>query len=177
MFIACVDGLKGLPEAIESVFPQAQVQLCLVHLVRASLQYVGWKQRKQVASDLRRIYQAPTAAEAERRVEEFALKWDSAFPLISPLWRRNWTRIVPLFGYPPEIRKAVYTTNAIESLNRTFRKSLKTLGLFPSDEAAVKLLYLTLQHAAKKWGCPVPDWKKALNQFAILFEGRLPATI
>lgn len=177
LFIVCVDGLKGLPEAIETVFPQAQVQLCLVHLVRASLQYVGWKQRKEVAQDLRRIYQAPTAAEAERRREEFAAKWDEAYPSISPLWRRNWPRIVPLFGYPPEIRRAIYTTNAVESLNSRLRKSLKTRGSFPSDEAALKLLYLALQQAARKWGHPVRDWKSALNRFAILFAERMPATV
>jgi putative transposase len=173
VLIACVDGLKGFPEAIETVFPQAQVQLCIVHLVRNSLNYVGWKQRKQVASDLKLIYRAATREDAERELAEFASKWDSQFPTISQSWRRNWERVVPFFAYPADIRKAIYTTNAIESINMSLRKIIKNRGSFPTDEAAVKLLYLALQNITQKWTMPIKDWKAALNRFAILFEDRM----
>jgi putative transposase len=173
VLIACVDGLKGFPEAIETVFPQAQVQLCIVHLVRNSLNYVGWKQRKQVAADLKLIYRAATREDAERELAEFASKWDSQFPTISQSWRRNWERVVPFFAYPADIRKAIYTTNAIESINMSLRKIIKNRGSFPTDEAAVKLLYLALQNITQKWTMPIKDWKAALNRFAILFEDRM----
>jgi putative transposase len=175
IFIACVDGLKGFPEAIETAFPDAQVQLCIVHLVRHSLNYVGWKQRKEVAADLQRIYRAATREEAELRLAEFAAKWDSQFPTISRSWRANWERITPFFAYPAEIRKVIYTTNAIESVNMSLRKIIKNRGSFPTDEAAVKLLYLALQNITKKWTMPIKDWRAALNRFAILFEDRMPA--
>jgi putative transposase len=175
IFIACVDGLKGFPEAIETVFPQAQVQLCIVHLVRHSLNYVGWKQRKEVAADLQRIYRAATREEAEQRLEEFASKWDSQFPTIARSWRSNWERVVPFFAYPVEIRKVIYTTNAIESVNMSLRKIIKNRGSFPTDEAAVKLLYLALQNIARKWTMPIKEWRAALNRFAIIFEDRMPA--
>jgi putative transposase len=174
ILIACVDGLKGLPEAIETVFPQTQVQLCIVHLVRHSLKYVGWKQRKEVAADLKRIYRASTEQEAEMELEEFAKKWDGKFPTISQTWRRNWTRVIPFFAHPPEVRKVIYTTNAIESLNMSLRKVTKNRGSFPNDEAALKLLYLALANISKKWTMPIRDWKAALNQFAIVYEGRMP---
>ncbi len=174
MFIICVDGLKGLPEAIEAVYPQAQVQLCMVHMVRHSLKYVSWKQRKEVASDLKAIYRAATAEQASMHLEAFARKWDERYPTISVSWRNNWERIVPLFGYPPDIRKVIYTTNAVESLNMSLRKVTKNRGSFPSDEAAFKLLYLALRNIAKKWTMPIKNWRDALNQFAILFEGRMP---
>lgn len=174
ILIACVDGLKGLPEAIETVFPQTQVQLCIVHLVRHSLKYVGWKQRKEVAADLKKIYQASTEQEAEMALEDFAKKWDGKFPTISQTWRRNWTRVIPFFAHPPEVRKVIYTTNAIESLNMSLRKVTKNRGSFPNDEAALKLLYLALANISKKWTMPIRDWKAALNQFAIVYEGRMP---
>jgi len=175
IFIACVDGLKGFPEAIESVFPQSEVQLCIVHLVRHSLNYVGWKQRKEVAADLKLIYTAATDLEAEQRLAEFSRKWDEKFPMIAKSWRGNWTRVIPFFAHPPEIRKVIYTTNAIESLNMSLRKVTKARGSFPNDEAVSKLLYLALRNIAKKWTMPVHAWKDALNRFAIIYENRLPA--
>jgi len=176
IYIACVDGLKGFPEAIESVFPQTQVQLCIVHLVRHSLNYVGWKERKEVAADLRTIYTAATAAAAEESLAEFALKWDAKFPMIAKSWRNNWTRVIPFFAHPPEIRKVIYTTNAIESLNMSLRKVTKARGSFPNDEAVSKLLYLALRNIAKRWTMPVQNWKAALNRFAIIYENRLPVS-
>jgi putative transposase len=176
IFIACVDGLKGFPEAIESVFPQTEIQLCIVHLVRHSLNYVAWKQRKEVAGDLKLIYTSATAEQAEQRLTEFAAKWDEKFPLIAKSWRTNWPRVIPFFAHPPEIRKVIYTTNAIESMNMSLRKVTKTRGSFPNDEAAAKLLYLALRNIAKKWTkYTVPNWPAALNRFAIIYEGRLPA--
>ena len=174
IFIVCVDGLKGLPEAIEAVYPQAQVQLCMVHMVRHSLKYVSWKQRKEVAADLKVIYGAATAEQAATNLETFSRKWDEKYPTISVSWRNNWERIVPLFGYPPEIRKVIYTTNAIESLNMSLRKVTKNRGSFPNDESAFKLLYLALRNIAKRWTMPVKNWRAALNQFAILFEEKMP---
>jgi putative transposase len=173
-FIACVDGLKGLPEAIEAVFPQTQVQLCIVHKVRNSLKYVPWKERKAVATDLRAIYGAATLAEAEHALERFAERWDPKYPTISPSWLVDWDRLTVLFDYPPAIRRVIYTTNAIESLNYTLRKRLKTRGVFPNDESIVKVLYLALQNVAKKWTRPIRDWRAALNQFVILFGERVP---
>ncbi len=174
IFIACVDGLKGFPEAIEAVYPNTQIQLCIVHMVRHSLNYVSWKQRKEVATDLKAIYQAPTVEMAEKNLDAFAAKWDASHPTIARSWRNNWERIIPLFSYPTEIRKAIYTTNAIESLNMSLRKVTKNRGHFPSDEAMFKLLYLALKNIAKKWTMPIRDWKSALNQFSIMFHGRMP---
>lgn len=174
IFIACVDGLKGFPEAIEAVFPKAQVQLCIVHMVRHSLRYVSWKQRKEVATDLKCIYNAPTVDQAEANLISFAKKWDATHPTISKSWRSNWERITPLFSYPPEIRKAIYTTNAIESLNMSLRKVTKNRGSFPNDEAMTKLLYLAMNNISRKWTMPIREWKSALNQFTIQFEGRMP---
>lgn len=172
-FIACVDGLKGLPEAIETVFPHAQVQLCIVHKVRNSLKFVPWKERKAVARDLRAIYAASSLGEAEAALERFAERWDGSYPAISPSWRAEWTRLTVFFDYPPPIRKVIYTTNAIESLNYSLRKILKNRGAFPSDESIYKVLYLGLQNVAKKWSLPIRDWKAALNQFVILFPERM----
>jgi len=172
-FIARVDGLKGLPEAIEAVYPQTQVQLCIVHQVRNSLKYVSWKDRKQVAADLRAIYTAPTVESAEQALSAFEEKWNAIYPAIAPRWRANWVRLTPFFDYPPAIRKVVYTTNAIESLNYSLRKIIKGRGVFPSDESIIKLLYLGLQNVAKKWTMPIRDWKGALNQFIILFGDRV----
>lgn len=174
IFIACVDGLKGFPEAIETVFPLTQVQLCLVHMVRNSLKYVSWKQRKEVAADLKTIYQAPTAEQAEMNLTTFEEKWDKTHPSIGQSWRRNWERITPFFAYSPEIRKVIYTTNAIESLNMSLRKVTKNRGSFPNNEAMLKLLYLALNNIAKKWTKPIRDWTAALNRFVILFGDRMP---
>lgn len=169
IFIACVDGLKGFPEAIETVFPRTQVQLCLVHMVRNSLKYVSWKQRKEVAADLKAIYQAPTDEQAEMNLTAFETKWNESHPSIGQSWRRNWERIRPFFAYSPEIRKVIYTTNAIESMNMSLRKVTKNRGSFPNDESMLKLLYLALNNIAKKWTMPIRDWKAALNRFSILF--------
>jgi len=174
IFIACVDGLKGFPEAIESIFPDTQIQLCIVHMVRHSLNYVSWKQRKEVAADLKAIYQASTMEQAEMHLEQFEAKWDTSHPTIGRSWRRNWERITPLFSYPPEIRKAIYTTNAIESVNMSLRKVTKNRGSFPNDESMFKLLYLALKNISKKWTMPIRNWKAALNQFTIIFEDRMP---
>lgn len=175
IFIACVDGLKGFPEAIEAVFPSTQVQLCIVHMVRHSLNYVSWKQRKEVADDLKLIYQAATLQQAEANLEVFEAKGNATHPTIGKSWRRNWERIIPLFSYPPEIRKAIYTTNAIESLNMPLRKVTKNRSPFPNDETMLKLLYLALKNIEKKWTMPIRDWKSALNQFTTIFEERMPA--
>jgi putative transposase len=174
IFIACVDGLKGFPETIETVYPATEVQLCIVHLVRASLGYVSWKQRKAVAGDLREVYQSATALDADLRLDTFAKKWDGVCPMVSQTWRRNWDRITPFFAYPAEIRKVIYTTNAIESLNMSLRKIIKMRGSFPNDEAAFKLLYLALRNASKKWTMPVQNWREALNRFSILWPDRMP---
>jgi putative transposase len=174
IFIACVDGLKGFPEAIESVFPQTVVQLCIVHLVRHSLNYVNWKQRKEVATDLKTIYTSATDTEAEQRLAAFSAKWDAKYPMIAKSWRSNWARVIPFFAHPLEIRRVIYTTNAIESLNMSLRKVTKARGSFPNDEAVFKLLYLALRNIARKWTMPVHDWKAALNRFAIIYENRLP---
>ena len=173
-FIACVDGLTGLPEAIEAVFPQTRVQLCMVHLVRNSLKYVSYKQRKAVATDLKAIYSAATEAEAEFNLELFAEKWDRQYPTISKSWRAQWARVIPLFAFPEDIRKVISTTNAIESVNMTLRKVTRNHRIFPSDEAVYKVLYLAIQNIAKKWTMPLHDWKPALNRFAIEFAGRFP---
>jgi len=164
IFIACVDGLKGFPEAIETVFPKTAVQLWIVHLVRYSLNYVSWKMRAQVAADLKRISQSATVDEAEIRLAEFEQQWDSAYPPIGQSWRRNWPRIIPFFAYPPEIRKVIYTTNAIESVNMSLRKITKNRGSFPSDEALLKLFYLALRNISRNWTMPIRDWKAALTR-------------
>jgi len=175
IFIACVDGLKGFPEVIESVYPKAEVQTCIVHMVRASLSYVNWKQRKRVAVDLRQIYQAATADDASEQLDVFAQNWDAECPMVSQIWRRHWDRITPFLAYPAEIRKVIYTTNAVESLNMSLRKIIKMRGSFPNEEAALKLLYLALRNASKKWTMPVQNWSAALNRFSILWPDRMPA--
>jgi putative transposase len=174
IFIACVDGLKGFPEAIETVYPQAEVQLCLVHLTRASLNYVNWKERKLVAAGLRQIYRAATAEQAATELESFAATWDGKYPAISRMWRRNWERVIPMFEYPAEIRRVIYTTNAVESLHMTLRKVIKNRGSFPSEEAALKMLYLALKKVAGKWR-QVQHWKEALGHFTILCQDRIEA--
>jgi len=174
ILIACVDGLKGFPDAIEAVYPATQVQLCIVHMVRHSLKFVSWKQRKEMADDLKGIYSAATVEQAEANLAAFEGKWDVTHPKVSQSWRNNWQRIIPYFAYPPEIRRVIYTTNTIESLNMSLRKVTKNRGSFPNDEAMFKLLYLALTNIAKRWTMPIKNWKSALNQFCIMFDDRLP---
>jgi putative transposase len=174
IFIACVDGLTGFPEAIETVFPQTSVQLCIVHLVRNSLSYVAYKDRRAVAAGLKTIYCAATESEAEQALILFAERWDKQYPMISKSWMNHWQRIIPFFAFPLDIRKAIYTTNAIESLNMTLRKVLRNHRSFPTDESALKVIYLAMHNISKKWTMPIRDWKAALNRFAIEFEGRFP---
>lgn len=173
IFIASVDGLKGFGDAIETVYSETQVQLCIVHMVRYCLKYVSWKQRKEMANDLKTIYRASTVEEALENLNSFSDKWDKTHPTVSKSWRNNWEQLTPFFDYPAEIRRAMYTTNAIESLNMSLRKVTKNRGSFPNDEAAFKLLYLALNNASKKWTMPIRHWKDALNHFAILFEDRM----
>ena len=174
IFIACVDGLKGFPEAIEAVFPQTQVQLCIVHMIRNSVRYVNWKDRKQLCADLKTIYTSSTEQDAETALETFGQKWDEKYPTISQMWRRHWENIIPFFDYPPDIRKAIYTTNAIESINRSLRKVIKTKGSFPTDASVMKIFYLALANISKKWTMPIRCWNLAMNQFAIKFSDRMP---
>ena len=177
VFIAVVNGLKGFPEAINAVFPETSVQTCIVHMIRHSLNYVPWIDRKAVVADLKTIYRAESADTAAKRLDEFEEKWDDKYPPIGQSWRRNWEQVIPFFAYPVAVRKIIYTTNAIESLNMSLRKIIKNRGHFPSDDAATKLLYLALRNAAKKWTMPSRTWKQALNQFAILFQDRFPSSI
>jgi transposase-like protein len=174
IFIAAVDGLHGFPEAIESVFPKTKVQLCIVHMMRNSLRYVSYKDRKAVAADLKRIYKSITVDEAKRELDEFAAKWDDRYAPISKMWNRHWENIIPLFDYPDEIRKIIYTTNAIESLNSVIRKAIKNRRIFPNDESAMKIVYLAIQKASQRWTMPVRNWKAAMNRFAIEYENRFP---
>jgi putative transposase len=176
IFIACVDGLKGFPDAIEALYPKTAVQLCLVHMVRHSLNYVSWKLRKAVATDLKTVYAASTVDDASIRLNEFDDKWGADYPTIVKSWRSNWARITPLFDYPPEIRRIIYTTNAIESVNMSLRKITKNRGSFPNDDALLKLFYLALANISKKWTMPLRDWKAALTRFTIQFEERMPKT-
>ncbi len=177
VFIAVVDGLKGFPEAINAVFPETSVQTCIVHMIRHSLNYVPWNDRKKVAADLKEIYRAENADAAALRLDDFEKKWGKKYPPIAQSWRRNWEQVIPFFSYPEPVRKIIYTTNAIESLNMSLRKIIKNRGHFPSDDAATKLLYLALRNAAKKWTMPSRTWKQALNQFAVLFQDRFPSSI
>jgi putative transposase len=174
LLIACVDGLKSFPEAIESVFPQTVIQLCVVHLARHSLKLVSDKERKAVAADLKRIYRAATLVEAEQELSRFEQKWSERYPLIGKSGRSNWGRIAPMFEYPAEIRRVIYTTNAIESLNSTLRRAVNPRTLFPTEGAAFKVLYLALERVSRKWTMPLPEWKRALQQFALLFGERVP---
>jgi putative transposase len=172
ILIACCDGLKGFPQAIESVYPETQVQLCIVHLIRNSLRHVPWQLAKAVARDLKPIYQAATLEEAETALEAFAEKWDEQFPAISQSWLRHWENIIPIFNYPLAIRKVIYTTNTIESLNRSLRKVIKTKAVFPDEQSVLKLMYLALNNISKRWSRPIKDWKAAASHFAILFPER-----
>ena len=171
ILIAVVDGLKGFPEAIGAVYPQTMVQTCIVHLIRNSLQFVSWKDRKSIMPDLKAIYRAANAEAALERLDAFEAKWGRQYPTIAPAWRRAWDYVTPLFAFPPSIRKMIYTTNAVESLNRSLRKIIKTRGSFPTDDAALKLLYLAIQNAGLRWRRPI-EWTAAMSQFAILFGDR-----
>jgi transposase-like protein len=175
IFIACVDGLTGFPEAINTVFPNTKIQLCIVHMVRNSLRYVPHKDMKAVAGDLKSIYRAVTLEQAEDALLLFGEKWDSKYPAISRSWNKHWHNITTLFSYPEEIRKIIYTTNAIESLNSVIRKAINNRKIFPSDQSALKVIYLAIQNASKKWTMSLHDWRAAMNRFAIEFEGRMPA--
>lgn len=175
IFIACCDGLKGFPEAIEAVFPKTVVQTCIVHMIRNSTRLVAWSQRKALCASLRRVYGADTEDAALQALDEFDASWGKSHPAVVASWRRNWERVRPFFAFPKEVRRILYTTNAIESLNYQLRKIIKSKGHFPSDDAASKLLFLALRNAEKKWLMPAKTWKSAMNQFQIQFEGRLPA--
>lgn len=173
ILIACVDGLKGFPEAIQAEYPDTRIQLCIVHLVRNSLRYVSWKDYKAVTADLKRIYQSATEAEAEQELTRFESVWAEKYPRIGTSWRNHWPHVITIFEHPPEIRKAIYTTNAIESLNSVIRKATKRRKLFPSDESALKVVFLAIQSASKKWTMPIHNWKAALNRFIIEFGDRV----
>jgi len=175
IFIACVDGLTGMDEAIQTAFPKTWVQLCIVHMVRNSLKFVSYKHRKEMAGDLKAIYRAVTEDEAASALEALAEKWDGRYPTVSKSWRRHWAKIIPMFAFPDDIRKVIYTTNAVESVNMTLRKASRNHRIFPNDEAVIKVMYLAGQLIARKWTMPLRDWGAAMNQFAILFEGRVPA--
>lgn len=174
ILIACCDGLNGFPKAIEAVYPQAQVQLCIVHLIRNCLRYVPWKDSRAVAADLKPIYRAATLEEAEAALDDFAAKWDGKYPAISQIWIRHWENVIPLFDYPMEIRRVIYTTNAIESLNRSLRKVIKTKAVFPNELSVFKLMYLAMRNISKRWTRPIKNWKAATSHFAILFPERFP---
>ena len=173
ILIACVDGLKGFPEAINNAYPQTHIQLCIVHMMRHSMKYVTWQNRKEVTADLKRIYQSVTEEEALLSLDDFAEKWDNKYPQISRSWQSNWHNLNTFFGYPQDIRKVIYTTNAIESLNSVIRKSIKKRKLFPTDDSARKVVYLAMMEASKKWSMPIRNWKPALNRFMLEFEERL----
>jgi len=177
IFVACVDGLTGFPEAVRAAYPEAKVQLCVVHLVRAALRYVTDEDSRPVASGLKAIYQSASVAEAEAALDRFAEKWDGKYPTISKQWRLRWAEIVAMFEFPPAIRKAIYTTNAIESVNGVIRKFTRNRKQYPNADSAVKLIWLAISEASRKWTMPIVGWKQALNHFAILFEGRMPAKI
>lgn len=176
LLVVCVDGLKGFPQAIETVFPLALVQCCIVHAVRASLNYVNWKERKEVATDLKAIYRAPTEPQARLELEGFQSKWDSKYPSIGKLWESNWETLTPFFAFPEEIRKLIYTTNAVESLNSTIRKIIRSRGSFPNEEAALKLIFLAIQNLIAKWE-HLQGWKAAMNRFDIMAGERIKAAL
>ncbi len=173
ILVACVDGLKGFPDAIAAEYPHTKVQLCIVHMVRNSLRFVPWKDYKAVTADLKLIYQSATENEALRELAAFGERWDNKYPQISRSWNSHWDNLRTLFEYPPEIRKVIYTTNAIESLNSVIRKATKRRKLFPSDDSAMKVVYLAIDQAAKKWTMPIRNWKPALNRFILEFGDRL----
>jgi len=177
ILIACVDGLKGFPDAINTVYPDTRIQLCIVHMVRNSVKFVPWKDYKPVTADLKQIYQSVTEEEALKALDAFSERWDGKYPQISKSWRSHWQNLNTLFDYPEDIRKAIYTTNAIESLNSVIRKAIKKRKLFPSDDSARKVVYLAILDASKKWTMPIRNWKAALNRFMIEFEDRLTGLV
>ena len=173
ILIACVDGLTGFPEAIESTFPKASVQTCVVHMIRNSLRFVGYKERKEVAADLKPIYKARNHEEAEAALESFEEKWGSKFPTIAAGWRSRWERFIPFLDFPKELCKVIYTTNQVEAVNSSLRRLVKTRGHFPSDDAALKLLYLGIEKLERKWTRAIQSWPTILGQLTILFPNRL----
>ena len=173
ILIACVDGLKGFAEAIETIFPNTEVQLCVVHQIRNSLKYVGSKNQKEFLVDLKRVYKANSKDLAESELESLATKWDVKYPMVIKSWRNNWERLSQYFKYPADIRRIIYTTNTIEAVHRQFRKLTKTKGAFPNQDSLLKLLYLGIQNASGKWTMPIQNWSLTLSQLAIFFEGRL----
>ena len=173
ILIACVDGLKGFPDAINTTYPETRIQLCIVHMVRNSMKFVPWKNYKSVAADLKKIYQSATEEEALLALDQFSEIWDEKYPQISRSWRAHWHNLNTLFDYPEDIRKAIYTTNAIESLNSVIRKAIKKRKLFPTDDSAKKVIYLAIQAASQRWTMPIRNWKPALNRFMIEFEDGL----
>ncbi len=177
IFIVCVDGLAGFPEAIQTAYPKARVQLCIVHLVRAALKYVNDSDSREVIADLKKIYQSATVLEAEEELENFSAKWDDKYPTISKQWKLKWPHIIAMFDLPAAIRKATYTTNVIESVNSVIRKYTRNRKQYPSRDSAMKLIYMAIHEASKRWTMPIPKWKEALNHFAILFEDRMPANL
>jgi transposase-like protein len=177
IFVACIDGLSGFAEAIHAAYPQTSVQLCIVHLVRAALRYVSTQDSKAVIADLKKIYQAATVVAAEQALEDFAQAWDVKYPTIAKVWRAKWTDIITLFDFPAPIRKAIYTTNAIESVNSVIRKFTRNRKIYPNEESALKIVYMAIHEAARRWTMPIHHWKQALNHFAILYEGRMPELI
>ena len=177
IFVASIDGLSGFAEAIHAAYPETSVQLCIVHLVRAALRYVSTEDSRAVIAALKKIYQAATALEAEVALAEFAQAWDAKYPTIAKVWRAKWTDIVTLFDFPAPIRKAIYTTNAIESVNSVIRKFTRNRKIYPNEESALKIVYMAIREASRKWTMPIRNWKQALNHFAILYEGRMPEHI
>ena len=173
ILIACIDGLKGFPEAIESVFPDTDIQLCIVHMIRNSVRYVSWKDRKKITADLKNIYRAATAEEGKKQLDVFARKWDKQYPTISKSWYENWENLKAFFDFPDYIRKVIYTTNAVESINMSLRKVTKTRGSFPNDKAVYKMMYLAIQNISKKWTMSMQNWHQAINQFAIKYSDRV----
>lgn len=173
ILIACIDGLKGFPDAINAVYPETKIQLCIVHMVRNSLKFVSWKDYKAVTMDLKSVYQAPSETAALQALEQFSEKWQGKYPLISKSWYDNWVNLATLFSYPEPIRKAIYTTNAIESLNSVIRRVIKKRNVFPTDEAVFKIIWLAINDASKKWTMPIQNWRMALNHFIIEFGNRL----
>ena len=174
IIIACVDGLSGFPDAINTVYPKAQVQLCIVHMVRNSLKYVSWQDRKAVAANLKDIYQSISEEDAGLNLKAFMEKWDDKYPVIGRAWTRHWENVIPLFAYPDEIRKIIYTTNAIESLNSVIRKAINNRKIFPSDQSAMKIVFLAISKASERWTKPIRNWKPAMNRFLIEYQGRFP---
>ena len=177
IFISCVDGLTGMPETLQSAFSKTWVQLCIVHMVRNSLKYVSWKDRKELVADLKPIYHSASEEEAMMSLNSFAAKWDKKYPAISKSWRSHWAQVIPMFAFPAEIRKVMYTTNAIESVNMTLRKTSRNHRIFPTDDSVFKVMYLAVLNISKKWTMPLRDWRAAMTHFAIEFEGRLPSRL